>query len=180
MAEINLLPVEERSAENFELLRKRILYGSIGFLIFCAVSALVVLGFFSVMAGSRSALIARVEDSSSTINSQKATEELIVVVKGKAQSADKILAARNDLVQTFNKLALLIPQGVYFSDLKIGGGKITVSGKARSSGDMAGLVSALVSSAGAEIVTSVNVDSLSSNEAGAYSFSLNMQPVNNK
>lgn len=175
MADINLLPIEERSAESFELLRRRLLFGSIGFLVFCAVSALIVLGFLSVLASKRSKLIAEVEASSSDINSLKANEELIVVVKNKAKAADAILSARSNLADVFNKLSALLPQGVYLTDLKMRSGKLVMSGRARTSGDLAGLVSALVSSRGVEIVSNVSIDSLSSDDQGAYTFIITAQ-----
>ncbi len=177
MADINLLPVEEKSAESFENIRKKVLWGSIGFLVFTAISAMVVLGFYSTLAGKRANLVANIQESSGQIDQLKPKEELIVVVKQKASNAEKILTARRDLVNTFNQFAQLVPQGVYFTDIRFSGGKVALSGKARSSADIAGLVSQLVSANGAGIYSNVSVDTLSSEENGAYTFALTMNLV---
>lgn len=180
MADINLLPTEERSAESFENIRHKVLWGSIGFLVFTAISALVILGFYSTLASKRATLVSQIESKSSEINSLKPTEELIVVVKEKASNADKILNARKNLADVFGSFSQLVPQGVYFSDIKISGGKVVLSGKARTSADIAGLISSMTSAKGAEIVNNVTVDSLSSDDGGAYAFVVTLQLVGSK
>jgi Tfp pilus assembly protein PilN len=175
MADINLLPEEERSAESFENLRRKLLMGSVGALVVTGVLTLLLLIYYTVVSSKKAGLISKVEASTQTIQSFQANEELIVVTKGKVTDAAKILKARPDLYNFFNEFSQLVPQNMYFSDFKIGDGKLTASGKAGNSSAMASFVSALVSSTGQQLVSNVNVESLSSDEAGAYDFVINMK-----
>lgn len=175
MPDINLLPEEERSAESFETLRRRLLYGSIGALAVTGVLTLFVLIYYSVLDGKRNKLVDSITASGSQIESLKASEELEVVTKDKLADASKILGARLNIVDFFTKFSQLVPQNLSFSDVKLSSGKLVASGKAKSSNDMAGFVSQLVSAKGVELVSNVSVDSLSSDENGAYSFVINMQ-----
>lgn len=177
MAEINLLPVEEKSAERFENLYKKILFAAIGLLILTAISTLLILAFFSVLSATRSNLVTRVEQSSATIGDLKSTEELEVVVKQKVSVADKVLTARTPLGDVFQTLVQLVPQGVFFTDMRFSGIKVIISGRARTSADVAGFVSQLVSPRGSQIFTGVAIDSLASDSAGIYSFVLSAQLV---
>ncbi len=170
MTDINLLPIEEKTAERFALLRKRLMVVSVGLLAITAVFTLGTLGMFTSMVSKRSEFVDRVQKSSATISSLKPVEELIVVVKGKIAVAEKILGSRTSLADFFNQLSQLLPQGVYFTDLRMSSGKVVISGKARSSAEMASFVSSLSSEKGAQIISGVTIDSLSSDESGAYSF----------
>ena len=175
MADINLLPAEERAARSFEAAQGKLSLVSTIFLIVTAVFTLGTLGFFVTLTTQRSQLLSQIEDASARINSLKAVEELVVVTKGKVSTASKIFSARVDFAGFFEKLSNLVPQGVYFSDVRFSGNRISLVGKAKSSGDVAGFVSALVSAQGSQIVSNVSVESLSSDEAGAYSFSMTAQ-----
>lgn len=175
MSDINLLPEEERSAESFENLRRKLLVGSVGALVVTGVLTLLLLIYYTVISSKKASLITKVEASTQTIESLKANEELIVVTKGKVSDAEKILASRTDLYDFFSEFSQLVPQNMYFSDFKIGEGKLTASGKAANSSAMASFIAGLVSSTGQELVSGVNVDSLSSDEAGAYNFVVNMK-----
>ncbi len=177
MADINLLPVEEKSAEQFENLYKKLIIAATILLVFTAVSTLAILGFFSVLSSQRSELVRRVETNSATIGDLKSIEELQVVVKQKSAVADKILTARSSLGGVFQTLVQLVPQGVFFTDMRFSGLKVVISGRAKTSADVAGLVSQLVSSRGSQIFSAVSVDSLSSDEAGIYSFVLSAQLI---
>lgn len=177
MPDINLLPEQERSAESFENLRRKLLFFSVAVLLVTGVLTLSLLVYFSVLSSTKSKLIAGIEISTQEIETLKPVEELIVVAKGKASSSSEILSARRDMSDYLKEFGALVPQGLYFSDLKVAGGKLSASGRARSSNDVAGLISGLVSARGSKIVSNVNVDSLSSDEGGIYSFSLNMQVV---
>ncbi len=179
MADINLLPEEERSAESFENIRKKLLVGSIGTLIITGILTLGVLFYFTSLSSQKDKLIKRVESSGSKIESLKAQEELIVVTKEKAVDASKILTARINMADFFDKFSKLLPQNLYFSDMRIVGGKLTASGRAKTSGDMASFIAALVSSRGTQLVNNITVDSLSSDDAGAYAFVINMQLADN-
>lgn len=175
MADINLLPVEERTAERFGILRKRLLAVAVVILIFSAVATLVTLGAFTSEASKRSRLIEDVEENSALISSLKANEELIVVVKGKVSVADKIFTSRTNVASVFGQLSQLVPGGVYFTDIRFNQGKLVISGKARNSGEMASFVASLVSDRGSLIVSNVSIDTLSSDETGAYSFVVSSQ-----
>ncbi|MBI2594524.1 PilN domain-containing protein [Candidatus Curtissbacteria bacterium] len=126
--------------------------------------------FFTILASKRSELISEIESASNTINSYKASEELIVVLKNKVESADKILGSRTNYPNVFDTFSKLVPQGVYFADLKVSSGKVTISGKAKTSADVAGLVSSLLSAEGTKVISAISVDSLNSDEEGIYSF----------
>lgn len=175
MADINLLPEEERSAATFENARSKLLIGSIGALVVTGLLTLGVLFYFAMLSSQKGKLITRVETSGAQIESLKAQEELIVVTKGKVTDAAKILGARVNMADFLTNFSNLMPQNLYFSDMRIAGGKISASGRARSSADMANFISALVSSRGTKLVSAVTVDSLSSDDAGAYAFVINMQ-----
>lgn len=170
MADINLIPQEEKASERVESMQKRLQIFSVVFLIICAIAAVVTLALFATFSSKRTALVAQVSDSSAKIDSFKSQEELLVVISDKTSVASTLLTSRTDLADFFKKLAALLPQGVYFSDIRIAEGKISLSGKARSSSEIAGLATSLTSSEGAKIVVGVSIDSLSSDESGAYSF----------
>lgn len=173
--DINLLPFEEREQERFALIVKRLSLAAVISLVLTALFTLITLIFFTRLASRRSELISDVERSSSTINTYKATEELVVVVKNKVASADKILSLRANYPGLFDALAQLVPQGVYFTDFKVSSGKIIITGKAKTSADVAGFVSSLLSPAGNQLVSRVSVDTLNSDDQGIYSFSLSGQ-----
>ena len=170
MADINLIPLEEKAQERAEQLQKRMQFASIGLLVFTAIVTLITLVIYTSSVAKKNNLIAQVDDASAKINQYKSQEELLVVSKDKAAAADKLLAARTDFSSVFKKLATVVPQGVYFTDLRITDAKVVISGKAKTSPDVAGLVSALVSAGGSDIIRDVTIDSLSSDEFGIYAF----------
>lgn len=174
MANINLLPVEEKEAESFIAIQRRFLFGSIAVIIITGVITFGILGSFSILASKRAEWISAVEQSAQDINSLKSSEELMVVVGDKVSDGEKIINSRTDLNKIFGGLSDLTPRDVYFSDLKFLGGKILVSGKAKTSADTAGLVSSLVSAHGAQLFSEVTMDTLSSDEKGGYVFALSM------
>lgn len=172
MADINLLPIEDKKVESFESLRKKLNLFSVFLLIFTAISAVVILVLFTSLASTQQKLFLSVEQSSLAIDSYKSREELSVVTKDKASTAFKIIAVRGNQLKALNTLSEIIPQGVYFTDLKFSGGKAVFSGRARSSADVAGFISALVSDRGLEILSDVSIDSLGSGESGVYTFAV--------
>lgn len=177
MADINLLPQEEKARESEELWRRRLKIGSIGFLVVSAVLTTVTLGLFTVSASKRANLVAQVEETSSQIESLRAQEELLVVVKDKAATAGVVLGSRTEYASFFEKLASLVPEGVYFTELRVDEGRVVLTGKAKTSAEVAGLVSSLVSVGGAEVVSDLTIDSLSSNDSGEYGFVMSAQIV---
>lgn len=170
MADINLLPEEEKREENFLVFSRRLRLASAGFLVLTALLTIATLVAYTTFSSQNAQLVSQIENVSTKIASFKAEEELLVVVKDKAATASKILAKRVEFANFFNKLANLVPQGVFFTDVRFLSGKVVLSGKAQTSADVAGLVSALSAARGAEIVSDVAVDALSSNEAGIFSF----------
>ena len=176
MADINLLPSEEKTAERIDLARKKLLFVSIAVLVFTAILTLATLVFFTRLVSVRKDMFAKVEESTAQISDLKTTEELITVVKQKASTAHKIISARSNISYVFDQLKQLTPQEVYFSDLRISSGKIVISGKAKSSKDMNWLIKNLTEE-GAGIVSDVAIDSLSSDETGAYTFAISAQLV---
>lgn len=172
MAEINLLPVEERAEEQFLLLSKRLSIVSVVILVFTAIFTLTTLAFYTSLVSKRSELITQVEESSGKIEELKASEELIVVVQEKASAADKILLTRINYGVILDSLSQLIPQDVYLSDIKFSSDKAMFSGKARSYADVAGLASSLLSEKGTKIFSGISIDSLSSDESGEFAFAI--------
>lgn len=175
MADINLLPVEEKAQERIQALQKKLSIASIAALVITAVFTMITLVFFTSLVSQRNELVSAASDASSKIESQKEVEELLVVTKSKAMAAAKILDARADHSDAFAKLSELVPQNVYFSDMKFSTSKLVVSGKAKTSTDMAGLVSSFLSDKGSQLIAGITVDSLGSDETGEYQFSLTME-----
>lgn len=172
MSEINLLPIEEKKTETIESIRRKLSLLSVFLLVSTAISAIAVLAFFASLASTKQKLISKIEQSSLTIDNYKLQEELAVITKDKVSTASKIIAGRDNQLKALNTLSEIIPQGVYFTDIKFSGGKTVFSGKAKTSADVAGFISALVSSKGLEIISDVTIESLSSSESGVYTFSV--------
>lgn len=170
MADINLLPLEEKATEHAQSTARRLQFTSIAFLVGTAIITIATLIMYASLSSARGGLVNRVEGSSAQINNLKAQEELIVVVKDKAQAAQKLSGSRVDYADFFRNLSGLLPQNVYFTDIRVSSGKIVVSGKAKGSSDVSALSSSLLSAKGSQLVNSVNVDSLSSDETGNYVF----------
>ncbi len=175
MPDINLLPVEEKGAEKTEGIRKKLSIFSAFILVLVAAFGVVTLVMYTSLASGRQRIESRIDSSTSEINALKDTEAMIVVTKDKASVAEKIISGRSDQVNVFNKFAQLVPQNVYFSDIKFTGLKATFSGKAKTSADVAGFISSLASDVGSKIISNVNIDSLSSDQEGVYTFSISGQ-----
>ena len=172
MADINLLPVDERKSENVEKLRKNLSVFSTIVLFAVAVFALGTLIFFTRLISERKEVIARIESASNTISSYENSEALLVVTKGKASKATQILNSRTDHVKFFETFSRIVPTDVYFTDIKFTSGKVTFTGKARTSADLAGLVASLANPPGTELVSKVSIDSLNADENRVYSFGI--------
>lgn len=170
MPDINLIPVEEKAQERAEHFQKQLQAISIGVLAVSAVVTLFTLMMFTKSVSEKNDLIAKVEENSVKINQYKPQEELLVVAKDKAGAAEKLLTQRTDYTTFFNKMASIIPQGVYFTDVRVSAAKVNISGKAKTSADVAGLVSSLTSSAGSGLIKNIALETLSSDEFGTYAF----------
>lgn len=179
MAEINLLPVEERKSESVEGIAGKLSILSVGLLVTTAVAALVTLGFFTTLISAKQKLVARIEESSAEINRFKTIEEYAVVTKSKVSTAEKIISIRTDQVNIFSTLSEIVPGGVTFTDIKFTTGDAILAGRAKSSADLANLVSQLLSAKGAEVIGNLNIDSLSADEQGIYSFGISGKIVTN-
>lgn len=177
MVDINLVPEEQKKTEDFGKLRNKLMFISVAILAVTAIGAIATLVFFSLFISQRQQLTTRVENASGEVNSYKAIEELIVVSKDKAQTAQQIFNSRINKVDVFTKLAEIIPQNVYFTDIKITQKDTTLNGRARSSADVAGLISALLSTRGLGIFSNVSINTLSADENGEYTFALSAQLV---
>lgn len=175
MADINLLPAEEKRSEQSLLLHKRLTLAAFAVLAFTVIATVATLAFFILAVQKREEVSGRIEDASGRINAFKSVEELLVVTKDKAASADKILSQRVDYLSFLNTLSEIVPTNVYFIDIKFGGSKIDFVGKARTSADMAALVSSLSSGKGAQLASGVSIDQLSADETAVYSFVISAQ-----
>lgn len=172
MAEINLLPVEEKRSESFEGLRQKLSMLSVILLVGIACAAIGVLAFFTTLISTKQKLIGRIEESSAEINRFKVVEELSVVTKSKVSVADKILSGRTDQVKIFTTFSEIVPPGVYFTDIKFAADRASFTGKAATSADLANLVSLLLSPKGTGVVSDINIDTLSADEKGEYAFGI--------
>ena len=161
MADINLIPQEVKENEKVEQSQRKLQFFSVGFLLFSAVLTILTLAFFAMYSSKQEDLIAKVEESTAVIDSYKSQEELIVVVKDKATAADSLLQSRVNFSDFLKKFSALAPQGVFFTSIKVTDSNLTMSGKARSSADVASLASSFVSG---------SINSLSAGEDGAYTF----------
>src|SRR3972149_5321650 len=180
MPDINLVPQEEKATESFESLKKRLSIGSAVLLVLTAVFTLGVLVFFTTQVSKRTDFLAQVEENVQTINSYRQQEELLVVVKDKVGLAEQVLGQRAEYHQTFADFAKLVPQGVYFTDIKFAQGKIILNGRAKTSAEVAGLVSSLLSAEGSKIVSNVSIETLVADETGTYIFSMQAQSAKQK
>ena len=180
MPDINLVPQEAKSSERFESLKKRFSIGSEILLALTLIFTLGVLVFFTSQVSKRTEYLAQVEESAQTINSYRQQEELLVVVKDKVGLAEQVLGQRAEYHQTFADFAKLVPQGVYFTDIKFAQGKIILNGKAKTSAEVPGLVSSLLSAEGSKIVSNVSIDTLVADETGTYIFSMQAQSAKQK
>ncbi|HSX19235.1 MAG TPA: PilN domain-containing protein [Candidatus Saccharimonadales bacterium] len=170
MADINLIPQEEQTNARVEMLLKRVQFGAISSLVVCAVLTVATLSLLVMFQSKSKTLAASVSSISSQIESYKAKEELMTVVADKTATAVQVEDARANFPKAFETLASLVPQNVYFTDIKIANGKVTFSGKAKSSADVAVLAKSLVSSSAGDILSDVSIDSLTSTEGGVYTF----------
>lgn len=186
MAEINLMPTEGKSSENLSKIQKTITVASVFVLVVVAVCTVATLVMFTTLKSEEAKQKGRVEEASTKVNSYQTKEELLTVVSKKVDIADKALSSRLIYTDILKKLANLMPTNVYFGDLTITGDKMTTSAKAKTSADVAKLVSNFVSSEdGKKLFSSVTIDSLASvsdpeTKQLVYSFSLSMQVVGSK
>ena len=99
MPEINLVPEESKKSENLDKLKAKITIASVAILALTAIGAIVTLAFFGYFVSQRDALISRVEEASKTVDEYKSTEELLVVAKDKAMTAENLVISRVDYIK---------------------------------------------------------------------------------
>lgn len=177
MEEINLLPSEEKIVKTYTSLQKKLKIVSTVVLVITGIFTSATLIFYMLLINEKAKLVSQIEASSTKINSFKAKEELIFVTKGKVTTANKILSGRVNYPVFLKNLSDLIPEGIYFTDVRFNPEKIAFVGKAKSSIDMAGLISSLVSTKGSEILNNISIDSLNADEKGFYAFGITAQLV---
>lgn len=176
MAEINLLPSEEKTSDSLNSLQKKLTILSVVVLVVVAVFTVVTLVLFTTAKTRESQLKADIEKAAGEVAANKLTEDLLTVVSKKAISANKVISGRLIYTDVITKIAELMPKDVYFSDLKIAGSKLTTSAKAKTSADVANLVSSFVTSEeGKKLFSSISIDSLATDADNNYAFSVSMQ-----
>jgi Tfp pilus assembly protein PilN len=176
MAEINLLPSEEKISDSLNALQKKLTIVSVLVLAAVAVFTIVTLVMFTAAKSQETKLNADIVKAGDEVASHKATEELLTVVSKKAVSANKVISSRLNYTEIITKTAELMPVGVFFSDLKISGTKLTTSATAKTSADVANLVSSFVTSTeGKKLFANISIDSLTTNADNNYIFSVSMQ-----
>lgn len=181
MADINLLPVEEKASEKLLSIQKKFSVFSVVVLVVVAAFTVVTLILFTQEKSQYDKLKSRVEAAAGEVNENKPSEDLLTVVEKKAESANKVLEARLLYTEILVKTAELMPLGVSFSDLKVSGNKMSAGATAATSADVANLVSSFVTSdGGKKLFSSLSIDSLATNADNKYSFSVSMvlNPVN--
>jgi len=172
MTDINLVPEESKKTESLDNLKDKLTIVSVAVLALTAIGAVVTLAFFGYFSNQREVNVSRVNEAAGIIDDFKSTEELLVVTKDKASTAESLVNSRVKYVDFFATVVEILPQRVSFNSMNVGKEQVTFSGKAGSSADIAGLVSALTSEKGQEIVSNVDVGSLSSDESKEYNFSV--------
>ena len=186
MTEINLMPTEGKSSEGLKKAQNKITIVSVFVLVVVAVATVATLVLFTSLKNEEAKQKKRVSEASTKVSSYQTSEELLTVVGKKAEIADKALSSRLRYTDIINKVATLMPTNVYFGDLKIDGNKMSTSAKAKTSADVAKLVSNFVSSdEGKKLFSSVTIDSLASvsdpeTNQLVYSFSVSMKLVDSK
>lgn len=177
MADINLLPVEDKSVENLTDLQKKATFASFAILLITAIATVATLVMFTIYAGERNKINAQISENTGKIEGLKQVEGLLAFTVKKAVAAQKARDLRFNYTNFFDGFSALIPQGVFFNDIKISGTKLTLSGKAQSSADIAGFVSSIVSENGQKVLVGANIDTLNSDTKGVYTFTMSAEAV---
>ncbi len=176
MADINLIPAEEKTSDSLASLQHKLTIFSVLLLAVVAVFTIVTLVMFTQLKSQETALNERISKAATAVSSNQLSEWLLSTVSKKADSANKVLASRLLYTDVLTKTAELMPQGVYFSDFKLSGTKVTTSAKAKTSADVANLVSSFVTTdQGKKLYSSISIDSLASDDKGNYAFSVSME-----
>lgn len=180
MADINLIPTEEKTSSSLASLQQKLTIFSVLVLAVVAVFTVVTLIMFTQLKGQEADLNARISKAATAVSANQLSEWLLAAVSKKADSANKVLGSRLIYTNVLTKTAELMPQGVSFTDLKLSGAKVTSSAKAKTSADVANLVSSFVTTdEGKKLFSSLSIDSLASDDKGNYTFSVSMDLAQN-
>lgn len=174
MAEINLLPEEERAKIVREVVKKKFNFFNIGALILITAATIVVFGYWGLVSRTNSKLNQDITQREATISNFAEVETLARLLKNKAAGLVSIFSAQADFGKMLETVATFVPSGVVLSDLTVSeAGKLTLSGEAISSAEFSSLLNAFVDpNLGGRLVSAVSVESLSRDEAGIYKFSI--------
>ncbi len=176
MADINLIPAEEKTSDALASVQQKLTIASLVMLVAVAVFTVVTLVMFTQTKALETSLNSRISKATTDVSANKLSEWLLSTVSKKTESANKVLGSRLLYTDVLTKTAELMPQGVYFSDFKISGTKVSTSAKARTSADVANLVSSFVTTdEGKKLFSSLSIDSLASDDKGNYAFSVSME-----
>ena len=80
MADINLLPTEEKTSEGLDSLQKKLTIFSVIVLAVVAVFTVTTLILFTAAKATESKLKARIEDAAASVNSNQLSEELLTLI----------------------------------------------------------------------------------------------------
>lgn len=176
MADINLLPSEEKVSEKLGSLQKKFTFFSVFVMVVVAAATVATLFMFTAVKAEETKLTERHKKAAEEVNSHLLSEELLTVIDKKAESATKARSSRLVYTNILRRTAELMPLGVSFEDLKVDGLKMSAGASASSSAEVANLVSSFVTSdEGKKLFTSMNIDSLSTDKDGQYRFGVSMQ-----
>ena len=112
-----------------------------------------------------------------TTGLQNRFREIFVASSNLALGSNKndLINSRVDFLNFYGTLVEIIPQRVSFNNISVGLDVVTFKGKAASSAEVAGLVSALLSEKGSAIVSNVLVNSLVADQTREYTFDISAE-----
>lgn len=174
MAEINLLPEQERKAVAVKRLKNRVTIFSVVSLILAALLSIAVFGYWGVLIAQEKQLGDKLSKLEQQIEGLKTVEGLARVLKNKLAALTVISGKLTNFDKVLTDITQVVPAGVTFSDLTVSDkGILTLTGNAATATEFSNLVTALLhQDAGGANFSDVAVESLSRDEKGIYKFSI--------
>lgn len=174
MAEINLLPEEERKQVETKKVKQKVRKYSSLALIATIIVSVFVFAFWVVLVQQDRQLTTKIDDLSSQIKNLSNVESLARVLKNKLSSIVSISAKSQNFEDLLNNVSQIIPAGVTLSDLTVSDqGLITLTGTAVSASEFSSLVTTLShQDASRANFTTVTVESLTRDDKGIYKFAI--------
>lgn len=174
MPEINLLPEEERKQVAAKKLRRRLTIYSVAAIVICAVIAVVVFSFWTMLTREEKQLTESITGFEKQIENLQNVETLARVLKSKLLAIITTSKQATDFDKILTNITQTIPSGVTLSDLTISEqNQIKFSGSAISSSEFSNLVLALLrSNVGKANFSSVSVESVTRDDKGLYKFAI--------